>query len=99
GGGGNFRGSDADAYETDAPTYSPSSTRDTAAEINVIAGEETANVDIPHRGEPGRISSGLASGPQVAVASGFNVTLTSSLEEGSQPSSWTFQPPGSGGVF
>jgi hypothetical protein len=96
GGGGNFRGSDVDAYGTDAPTYSPSSTRDTAAEINVRAGEETANVDIRYRGEPGRVISGVASGPQVGP-SGFNVTLTSSLEEGSQPSSWTFQPPGSRG--
>ena len=97
GGGGTFRGSNADAYETDAPTYSPSSTRDTAAEINVRAGEETANVDIRYRGEPGHMISGLASGPQVAGPSGFSVMLTSSLEQGSQPSGWSFQRPGSRG--
>lgn len=97
GGGGNFWGPDVNAYDTDAPTYSPSSARDTAAEINVRAGEETANVDIRYRGEPGHMVSGIASGPQVANTSGFNVILTSSLDGGLQRSNSTFQSPGSRG--
>src|SRR6185295_20223156 len=50
------------AYDSDAPTFAPSSTRDTAAEIVVRAGEETSGVDIRYRGEPGRAVSGTVSG-------------------------------------
>ena len=35
----------------DAPTYYPSATRDTAAEITVHGGEEVPNIDIRHRAE------------------------------------------------
>ncbi len=97
GGAGNFSSSDVNPYDTDAPTFSPSSTRDTAAEINVRAGEETANVDIRYRGEPGHVVSGIASGPQPAAPSGFSVTLTSTLDGGSQWSNSSFQAPGSRG--
>lgn len=97
GGGGNFWGSRVSAFDTDAPTYSPSSARDTAAEINVRAGEETANVDIRYRGEPGHIVSGIASGPQPADPLGFNLTLSSTQDGGSQWSNLSFQPPGSRG--
>ena len=51
------------AYETDAPTYAPSSTRDTAAEIIVRGGEETSGVDIRYRGDPGHAISGIVNGP------------------------------------
>jgi hypothetical protein len=46
------------AFLHDVPTYSPSSTRDTAAEITVRAGEEANNVDIRYRAERGRTISG-----------------------------------------
>src|SRR5262249_21319324 len=46
----------------DAPTYHPSATRETAAEINLRGGEEVSGVDIRHRGERGRIVSGTISG-------------------------------------
>jgi len=46
----------------DAPTYHPSATRETAAEINLRGGEEVSGVDIRHRGERGRIVSGTFSG-------------------------------------
>jgi hypothetical protein len=62
------------AYDIDAPTYAPSSTRDTALEIVVRAGEETA-VDIRYRGEAGHAVSGFISGP-VMPNSGANVSLT-----------------------
>ncbi len=94
--GGGFFGV-VNAYDTDAPTYAPSSTRDTAAEINVRAGEETASVDIRYRGEPGYLVSGIASGPQHPEPSGFNLMLSSNLEGGSQLNISSFQPPGSRG--
>ena len=61
-----------DPYDTDVPTYAPSSTRDTAAEITVRAGEEVAGIDIRYRGEQGRTISGIVSGG----SAGFSVTLT-----------------------
>jgi hypothetical protein len=39
-----FAGGGFGAYEGDAPTYAPSSVRDTASEISVRAGEETSGV-------------------------------------------------------
>lgn len=96
GGGGAFFGL-VNAYDTDAPTYAPSSTRDTAAEISVRAGEETASVDIRYRGESGHTISGVASGPQPAQPSGFSMTLSSTVEGGSQLNISSYQPPGSRG--
>jgi len=46
----------------DAPTYYPSATRDTAAEISLRGGEEVSGIDIRHRGERGHIVSGVISG-------------------------------------
>ncbi len=51
------------AFENDSPTYAPSATRDTAAEIEVTAGTETSAVDIRYRGEPGRFISGTVVRP------------------------------------
>jgi Carboxypeptidase regulatory-like domain len=96
GGGTNYPGSST-AYENDSPTYSPSSTRDTAAEINVRTGEETAGVDIRYRGELGHTVSGIARGPQGPEYQGFSITLTSTVDAGSQWNETTFQPPGSRG--
>lgn len=68
-----------DPYDTDVPTYAPSATRDTAPEISVRAGEETAGIDIRYRSEQGRLISGVVTG-----TSDFNVTLTP-VEEGGAP--------------
>ena len=84
-------------YDADAPTYAPSSTRDTAAEINVRAGEEITSVDIRYRSEPGHSVSGMATGPQTAEPSGFFINLSSTLDEGSQWNISTHQPPGDRG--
>lgn len=46
------------AYDDDVPTYYPSSTRDTAAEIVVQYGAETNGIDIRYRGETGHTISG-----------------------------------------
>lgn len=49
-------------FDGDAPTYHPSTTRDTATEIQVSAGIEVSGVDIRHRGEQGRVISGKVTG-------------------------------------
>ncbi len=46
------------AFDNDSPTYAPSATRDTAAEVEVTAATESHGVDIRYRGEPGRPISG-----------------------------------------
>jgi protocatechuate 3,4-dioxygenase beta subunit len=50
------------AYEGDAATYFPSSTRDTAAEVPVRGGEEATGIDIRYRGERGHTISGTVTG-------------------------------------
>lgn len=52
----------ASPYESDVPTYYPSSTRDTAMEVSVRPGEEATGVDIRYRGERGHAVSGTISG-------------------------------------
>jgi hypothetical protein len=66
-------GYSVNAYDSDAPTYAPSSTRDTAAEVSVRAGEETT-VDIRYRGERGHAVSGVVSGP-IMQNSATSITL------------------------
>jgi hypothetical protein len=94
GGAGRFSGSASNAYESDVPTYSPSSTRDTASQINVVAGQETTNVDIRYRGDAGHSVSGIV-GPQTIPPLAFNIVLTSTADGG--PQSTTFQPPSNPG--
>lgn len=63
------------AYDEDSPTYAPSSTRDTAAQVLVTSGDET-NVDIKYRGEAGHAVSGTVTGAwDGAVGSGISVSL------------------------
>lgn len=50
------------AYDGDAPTYYPSATRDTAAELTVHAGEELTGIDVRYRGERGHSVSGFVTG-------------------------------------
>ena len=71
------------AFDTNVPTYAPSSTRDDAAEINLRAGEELTDVDIRYRGEPGRSISGTIRG-SIREEWGFAVTLTSIGDGGLQ---------------
>lgn len=56
------------AFDEDVPTYYPSSTRDTAAEVEVRAGSEAAGIDIRYRGERGYVISGSIT--ETAVTSG-----------------------------
>ena len=76
GGGGGSNSLDIDAFDDVIPTYSPASTRDTAAEIDVHAGEEVSNVNIRFRGEPGHVISGKAIQPGGAQSLAFILNLT-----------------------
>jgi hypothetical protein len=86
------------AYDTDAPTYAPSSTRDAATEIVVRAGEETAGVDIRYRGEPGHAVSGVVNGATAPNSfSPINITLTQIVNGLPQSNASSFQAPTSKG--
>jgi hypothetical protein len=55
-------------YDGSAPTFYPSATRDTAAEVLVRAGQETAGVDIRYRDERGHRVTGTLALPARATA-------------------------------
>jgi Carboxypeptidase regulatory-like domain len=59
-------------YDQDLPTFAPSSTRDTAAEVLVRSGEDST-IDIRYRGEPGHVISGTV---KVAGTNGSSVALS-----------------------
>jgi Carboxypeptidase regulatory-like domain len=66
----------ANAYEGDSPTFFPSSTRDTAAEVPVRGGEEATSIDIRYRAERGHTISGTVSGMiETKAPSGVSITL------------------------
>ena len=56
-GGRGLWGAGANAYDNDAPSFAPSSTRDTAEEISLSRGEERT-IDIRYRGTSGHAVSG-----------------------------------------
>lgn len=87
------------AYEGDAPTFFPSSTRDTAAEVAVHSGEEVTGIDIRYRAERGHSVSGTISGliePNLRYS--MNVTLTQS-SSGAFESTTYVQPGQEKAVF
>ena len=98
GGAGNFSSQYSNAYESDTPTYAPSSGRAAAREISVRAGEEATNIDIRYRGEPGSTISGSATDPRSqAEPSGFRISLSSIQTEILQENLSTYQSlPGMG---
>lgn len=68
-------------YQTDVPVFYPSSTRDTAAEVTVRAGQESAGVDIRYREEQGHRVTGrveFAAPPDAGVATGLTLSYASS---------------------
>jgi Carboxypeptidase regulatory-like domain len=81
------------AYEGDAPTFFPSSTRDTAAEVPVRGGEEATGIDIRYRGERGRTISGTVTG---FIETGMNAGVPILLRQasGGGYESSTFVMPG-----
>ena len=78
-------------YDSDVPTYAPSSTRDNAAEVSVRAGEEST-ADIRYKGERGYTISGTA---KIAGGNTAQIYLTS-VSPGTSVAV-AFQPPGSRG--
>ena len=79
-------------YDTDAPTFAPSSTRDSAAEVAVRSGDDST-ADIRYRGEPGHVISGTIkfsggpNGASISLAPAGTPVLLST----------TFQAPGGRG--
>jgi Carboxypeptidase regulatory-like domain len=65
------------AYGDDTPTYYPSSTRDTAAEVSIQYSAEATGIDIQYRGEPGYAVSGTVADASSmdSVVAGTNVLL------------------------
>lgn len=72
-------------YDTDIPTFAPSSTRDTAVEVSVRGGEDVA-VDIRYRGEPGHSISGsvkllgTSNASLTLTRAGSNITVATALQ-------------------
>ncbi len=83
-------------FSGEVPTYAPSSTRDTAAEITVRSGEEMSNIDIRYRGERGRTISGT-----IAESSSAENGFVAVLEAVSIGQQWNAapQPDGRGFLF
>jgi hypothetical protein len=79
-GGGGERGGfplgDAGAYDSDAPTYFPSSTLDTAAEVTLRAGDEITSIDIRYRDNRGHSISGSVLDSKGLSRQGISVVLT-----------------------
>ena len=99
-GGGGAMNPEWDAFDNDVPTYAPASTRDTASEINVRAGQETTNVDITYRGEPGHLVSGIARRSETGETPGFGISLTPVDKNRAEWSLSTSQDPeGKGFMF
>jgi protocatechuate 3,4-dioxygenase beta subunit len=77
------------AFEGDAPTYYPSATRDTAAELTVHAAEELTGIDVRYRGERGHTVSGFVSGNSSEYSarfSGVSITLFQAANETTESS-------------
>ena len=78
-------------YESDAPTYAPASTRESATEVSVRAGDET-NVDIRYRADVGHSIYGSVKLSGTSE-NGASVSLTSTAS-GLMPLNNAFQMPG-----
>lgn len=69
-------------YQADPPIFYPSSTRDTAAEVIVRAGQESAGVDIRYREEQGHRVTGRiefsAPPADASIATGLSLSYASS---------------------
>lgn len=63
------------AYDGDVPTYYPSSTRDTAADVSVRSGDEAASIDIRYRGDHGHTISGTISGPPSEQGLSYGISI------------------------
>jgi hypothetical protein len=63
------------AFDGDASTFYPSTTRDAAAEVQVRTGEEMSGIDIRYRGDQGYSVSGTLSGAVLASTNSQAATV------------------------
>ncbi|MEK6320173.1 MAG: carboxypeptidase-like regulatory domain-containing protein [Acidobacteriota bacterium] len=98
-GGGGQMGFSSSGYDSDVPTYYPSTTRDAAAEVVVRAGQETTGIDIRYRGDRGYIVSGTLSGSLGSDSGMRGVLLMLSHTASSALESRTFVQPRVGRGF
>lgn len=97
GGKGSFSFGQPTAYDTDAPTYYPSTMRDTAVEVSVQAGQEMSGIDIRYRGEQGRAVSGTVSATSNAgPPANASIVVSMKHAAASAPESFAFLQPGAG---
>jgi uncharacterized membrane protein YgcG len=89
--GGGAGGPAAAIYDRDAPTFAPSSTRDTATEFIVNEGVEINNADIKYRGERGHSVGGVvkSAAPSKGGYSFSVVTLARARRDGEVVSTTT----------
>jgi protocatechuate 3,4-dioxygenase beta subunit len=80
-------------YEGDSPTFYPSSTRDTAAEVTVRAGQETAGVDIRYRAERGQRVSGTVDFPADLRDANVGASVSLNYAASGMPTATAFVPP------
>ena len=74
---GQFGLSVSSGFDLDAPTYYPSSTRDTAIPIDVRSGEETTGIDIKYQGAEGhRVSGNVLGTISASSASNGAIVIT-----------------------
>lgn len=90
-GGGTSQPFQVNAFDTDVPTFAPSTTRDNATEVNVQPGEEHT-IDIRYRGEPGHAISGT-----VKLSTGSGSSISVFLAGTFIPIATTFMPMGNRG--
>ena len=88
------------AYSDDAPTFYPSSTRDTAAEVGIQWGAEASGIDIRYRSETGHSISGTLIDASLAdwVGVGSSVLLIRASNDTLEAQAF-LQPRGSSQAF
>jgi len=79
-GGRGSSGYGTNAFDNDAPTYAPSSTRDTATEI-LIAGGEEKTINIHYRGDVGHVVSGSAIVTGTPNSQWINISLARLIDD------------------
>jgi hypothetical protein len=79
------------AYGGDVPVYHPAGTRDAAAEVAVLTGQEVTGIDIRYRGDRGHAISGTLTGvtePDPSSGGGISISLIDSSSSALQASTF-----------
>ncbi len=84
-------------FDRDVPTFYPSATRDTAAEVAVRSGQEASGIDIRHREEQGRQVTGTVEVPATIPTSEGTLSVTLNYPGGGPPAGTFFASLNSGG--